>query len=436
MPVTRARFGQSPRSPHQISRRSSIILGTTGLGTTGLLALGQRRAPAADAPEPTAKNCILIWLNGGLSHLDTFDLKPEAPREVRGEFKSIRSKLDGVLLSEHLPRTGDVLDRCTLLRAVTSLEGNHDRATRYMLTGWRPTPALEYPALGCVVARETKKPAELPPYIAIPAEIKNAGCGYLSAEFEPFVVGGDPASRDFRVRDLHHRAPRDRFERRRRFLSELEGFSERLAGHPTDPHLEQAYRFIDSEAARRAFDLELEPPESRQRYGRTKLGQSCLLARRLVEAGARCVTVNDGGWDHHVNIFRTLSTGFPGKLPELDRAFAALIEDLDAHGLLQETLVVLMSDFGRTPKLNESGGRDHWPRAGSVVLAGGGVQRGYVHGRTDAHGELPADGAVSPADLAATIYHTLGIARDKEYRTPRGRPVAILDGGRVVEEIL
>lgn len=418
--------------PLIFSRRECLRIGAfsfLGLRAADLLALA--------SPSAKAKSCILVWLNGGPSHLDTFDLKPDAPREIRGEFKPIPTSLGGLQICEHLPRIAKGMNRCALIRSLTSPEGNHDRATHYMLTGWRPSPALVYPSLGSVAAKELGPGLELPIYIAIPAEIPYSGAGYLTAAFEPFAIGSNPARPGYQVRDLGISLPERRFERRKEMLKAVEELSGRLeASAARDANIAQAYRVLSSKEAHAAFDLSREKPETRGRYGYTTIGQSCLLARRLVEAGVKFITVNDDGWDTHQSIFKTLSTGFPGKLPELDMAFASLTQDLDERGLLASTLVVLMGDFGRTPKLNSAGGRDHWPRASSVVLAGGGIRRGSVHGASDANGELPAADPVEPQDIAATIYACLGIDSRKEYRTSLGQPVKVLERGNPVESIL
>ncbi len=397
----------------------------------------------AHARNPRAKSCILIWLNGGPSHMETFDLKPEAPSEIRGEFKPIASPLEGVRVCEHLPRTAKLLDRCTLIRSLTSPEGNHDRAAHYLLTGYRPTPALVYPSMGSVAAKEFGVGKALPNYVAIPTAAQYTGAGYLTAAFEPFAVNSDP-SRDFRVKDLESPVPDGRVDRRRAMLAAVDRLSKAVEEYPArDTFVEQAFGLVTSKESRAAFDLSREEPRARQRYGPTRIGQSCLLARRLVEAGARFVTVNDEGWDTHDNQFKRLAGTFNqgkmiyrGKLPDLDEAYSALLEDLEARGLLDSTLVVLMGEFGRTPKLNSIGGRDHWPRANSVLLAGGGVKRGMVVGETDAIGEAPASRPVLPEDLLATVYRLLGIDPEREHRTETGRPVKVLDRGEVVAEAL
>lgn len=409
------------------TRRQFLVGSVFGLTLADALAWGK---------ESRAKSCILVWLNGGPSHLDLFDLKPDAPVEIRGPFKPGRTPLDGVRVSEHLPLLAGMLDRCTLIRSVTSPEGNHDRASHYMLTGYRPTPALVYPALSSVVAKEFGVGKTLPNVIAVPTTPTYAGAGYLSGAFEPFACSS--------VKDLESPVPEDRLDRRRSMLAAVDKFCTAVEDLPArDTFVEQAFGLVTSKEARAAFNVSLEDGKTRGRYGGSRLGQSCLLARRLVEAGARFVTVNDEGWDTHQDIQKQLAGNFVngkyaygGKLPELDRAVSALLEDLEARGLLESTLVIVMGEFGRTPKLNTIGGRDHWPRANSVLMAGGGVKRGRVVGETDAYGELPADRPVGPEDVLHTVYHLLGIDADKEYRTSTGRPVKILDKGEVIREAL
>jgi len=416
-----------------LSRRSCLKIGAFGFLGLTTNAFERWSSPALR----TADRCILIYLNGGLSHLDSFDPKPDAPREIRGEFDTIPTSLDGVRVTSHLSKLARWLDRTALVRSITSPEGNHDRATHYMLTGWRPSPSLVYPSLGSVVARETQRQAALPSYVAIPAEIEYAGAGYLSAAFEPFELFSDPADDAFAVRDLTPAVRGPRMARRRRLLEELGELAPGLERDAArDANVRQAFRLLESPEARAAFDLGREERDVRQRYGHYSIGQSCLLARRLVEAGVSFVTVDDPGWDMHADLYRRMAGMHPGKLPEMDMAVAALLEDLDDRGLLERTLVVVTTDFGRTPKLNSIGGRDHWPRATSILLAGGGIRRGVVHGSTDRFGELPDEDPVSPADVACTIYRCLGIDVDKEYRTSLGRPVRISKDGRAIDGIL
>lgn len=393
-----------------------------------------------------AKSCILLWLDGGPSHLDTFDPKPDAPIEVRGPFKTLPTAIAGVALCEHLPQTAKVLNRVALIRSLTHELGNHDTGTRYLLTGHRPTPALEYPSLGSLVAREAGTGGVLPAYVAIPGDGVGgssgaARSGYLPGVFSAFNVGHDPG----RVRDLD--SPEGvsfaRDTRRRDWLKHLDSFARATETAPAvrdrDGFYEQAYRLLTSPEAKGAFDLSREPGRTRERYGPGRLGTGCLLARRLVEAGSRFVTVVDAGWDTHQQIARELpDSRFPGsgKLPALDRAYSALIADLEERGLLESTLVVLMGEFGRTPKLNALGGRDHWPRAGFACLAGGGVRGGQVIGSTDSFGELPRERPVSPPDLACSILTLLGIDPGRELTGPGGRPIRVLAEGEFIRELV
>jgi hypothetical protein len=398
------------------TRRALIQFGCFGWALPGLAA---RRA--------RARNCILVWLDGGPSHLDLFDLKPDAPREVRGEFKPAATPLDGLLICEHLPRIAKRAGRLAFVRSLTSVEGNHDRASCHYLTGYHPSPAVTYPSVGAVVNCKFGPAKDLPLYIAVPAPPQYGGAGYLGAAWGPFSgFRGEAAD-----------GPGSRRLKMLRTLDELCRDIERNeASGARDALYEQAYRLMASPDAKRAFETDLEPEAVRSRYGGHALGRGLLTARRLIEAGARLVTVKDDGWDTHQDNFTRLTQGWPGKLPGLDQAYAALIEDLESRGLLDETLVVLMGEFGRTPRINASAGRDHWPRANTVVLAGGGIRRGVVFGKTDAYGELPDEHGVEPEDLLATVYHLLGIDPDEEFKAPGGRPLKILSRGTKIEGIL
>ncbi len=431
-----------------VTRRDFVRVGgltALGLGLTDLLRL---RAAAAD--ESKARRCILIWLDGGPSHLETFDLKPEAPAEVRGPFQPISTNVPGIQICELMPRTAQMMDRVAIVRSVTSPLGEHNFGTHYLMTGYKPTPVLEYPSIGSVVAHLQSSESVLPKHIAVPTFRvgggRLSGNGFLPDEVKPFSIGGDPAKADFRVRDLDFYPGIDgsRIERRREFLSALDRFSghvEQSGNAPADPQFEQAYRLITSRDAKKAFDLGDEPREVRQRYGGRTIGQSCLLARRLIERGVPFVTVNNPGWDTHQDAYTRLKEGYTGAkipvglIPSLDTAFAALVEDLAERGLLDETLIVVMGEFGRTPKLNTSGGRDHWPRVFSVALAGGGVRGGQVVGESDSVGESPADREVTPADLACTIYTLLGLDPQHNLHTADGRPVHLSRDGKVIHEL-
>jgi hypothetical protein len=426
------------------SRRDVLHLGVLsclGLSLTDLFRL--RAAQAGDGPGKPAKavSCIFIWLDGGPSHLDTFDLKPDAPAEVRGEFKPIDTNVAGIRICEHLPRTAKVMNHVTLLRSLTHELGNHDTGSHYLLTGHRPTPVTEFPSIGSIIARETGFLGVMPPYVAVPSAVKFAGPGYLPGAYSPFSVGGDPSRGDYRVLDLTppEGVSFDRLEQRRAMLQTLDGFSRYVEQTPAtasrDAFYEQAYRLMTSPKAKEAFNLSREPAAIRASYGPSRIGASCLLARRLVESGSRFITVVDSGWDMHSQIFKALPDAlFPGsgKLPALDRAYAALLIDLSERGLLDSTLVVLLGEFGRTPKINSNGGRDHWPRAGWACLAGGGVKGGQVIGATDANGEVPSDAPIRPEDLATSVLRLLGVDPNKEYITPAGRPMKILERGEMI----
>jgi len=393
-----------------------------------------------------AKSCILLWLDGGPSHLETFDLKPQAPAEVRGPFRPIATAVSGIQICEHLSETARVMNHLTVLRSLTSPLGEHGLANHYLLTGYEPVPTLAYPHLGSALAalRPTAADAILPPYIALPSA-GGVGAGFLGAAGEPFVIGRDPARPDFHVPDLdlYPEVDVNRLERRREFLQALDRWQARVeAQAPTDSAFGQAFRLVTSPEAKAAFDLTQESPQTRARYGPRTFGQSCLLARRLVERGVPFVTVHSAGWDTHQNLVRDLREGYAGAdpgvglLPTFDRGFAALIQDLADSGRLEETLVVAMGEFGRTPKINPQGGRDHWPRVFSAVVAGGGVRGGQVLGASDRVGESPADQPITPRDLAFSIYSLLGLDPHHELLTPDGRPVPLNQGGQLIQGLV
>ena len=414
------------------------FLAGVGLSLTDWFRL---RARAAAATTPHSTSCIMIWLDGGPSHLDTFDLKPDAPREIRGEFDPIATSVDGIQICEHLPRTARIMQEVALVRSLTHELGNHDTGSHYLLTGHRPTPVVEYPSLGSIAARELPVAGAMPPYVAIPETVRAGRAGYLPQRFSPFSLGGDPSKPNYRVRDLD--PPADvslsRVVDRQEVQRQLDAFSREIEESGTtrdrDAFYEQAYRLIVSPQAKAAFDPSAEPARMRQRYGRSRIGTGCLLARRLIESGVRFVTVVDKGWDMHQQIFKAMPDALfrgSGKLPALDQAYSALITDLKERGLLSTTLVVLMGEFGRTPKINNAAGRDHWPRAGFVCFAGGGVRGGQVIGATDSSGETPIEQPVRPEDVAFTMLHSLGIDPEKEYQAPGGRPLKIQgDGGLI-----
>lgn len=394
-----------------------------------------------------AQSCILIWLDGGPSHLDLFDLKPDAPKEIRGPFSPITTNVGGIEVCEQLPRTAKLMDKVALVRSMTSPLGEHNFASHYLLTGYKPNRALTYPSIPSVQKHLSQTRSSIPTNVAIAKPNGMIGSGYLPESTMPFIVQGDPSRPDFHVKDLESPAGMTsaRLDRRRMFRNAVDDFArqteDRIAeSGNTDSAFDQAFRLVQSSQARAAFDLQQESQSDRNRYGRHLIGHGCLMARRLVEAGAKFVTVTDRGWDTHEDIYLRLKEGFTGgtagKIPKLDQAYSALLSDLADRGLLDSTLVILMGEFGRTPKLNPRGGRDHWPGAFSVALAGGGVTGGQVIGSSDDHGERPAERPISPADLVRTIYRLIGIDGDLELHTSDGRPVQVNRDGKVIEDLV
>ena len=415
-----------PRMHHSRPDRRTLLryglASGVGLWTTPLLAArGLTPEPAAKA-----KAVIHIFLSGGLSHHDTFDPKPHAPVEIRGDFRTVKSKLDGEPLADTLRQTSAIADRLCLIRSMTHGEAAHERGTHNMLTGYRPSPAITYPSMGSVFAHELGSQKALPPYVCVPnANISPyLGTGYLSSAFAAFAVGSEPRTSGFKVRDLNSPRGLDdaRRARRRRFLGMIDD----------EAFYDQAYELIESDKAREAFNIRKEKSSVRNAYGMSNIGQRLLLARRLVEGGVRWISVLDGGYDHHRNIVPALR----GRMGPLDLGYSALIKDLDRRGLLDSTLVVLTSEFGRTPRMNRDGGRDHWPKVFSVVLAGGGAKRGIIPGRSDATGAEPEDDPVTPPDLAATIFHLAGINPEHKLMSPGDRPIDIVRNGVVQKGLI
>jgi uncharacterized protein (DUF1501 family) len=432
-----------------LSRREFLRVGglsALGLSLPAFLRLRQQAAAASTpAPRRSAVNCILLWMQGGPSHIDTFDPKPAAPAEIRGEFATIPTRHAGVRVCEHLPLLARQFDKLSLIRGHDPKNGSHGVADHLMMSGRPFNPAMAFPCYGSVVARERGYRDGMFPFVQLGRNIDrrfNGGvAGFLGDQYNPFEVHEDPSAAAFRVRDLSLPAgpAADRLRRRHAMLSAMDRprsqTEETLspAVQARDAFYERAYSLITSPAARRAFAIEQESTRVRDAYGRNTLGQSCLLARRLIEAGVHFVTVTDGGWDTHQNNFRSLRDRL---LPRLDRAYAALLQDLHDRGLLDSTLVVWFGDFGRTPKVNPSAGRDHWSTAGVACMGGGGVRLGEVVGATNAQGEVVVDSPVTPQDLAATIYQALGIPLHTWYRAQDGRPIELVPEGRPVRQLV
>ena len=428
--------------PKHFSRREFMHVGLVGgLGLT-LADFMRIKAHGAqkyyDTVEGPAKSVIHIYLPGGMAHQESFDPKPYAPLEYRGPFKSIKTSIPGVHFSENFKETAKIADKITVCRSMTHGEAAHERGTHNMFTGYKPSPAIKFPSFGSVVSHEYGSRKNLPPYVCVP-NVPNefAGSGYLSSSYGPFGLGSDPAQGGFKVRDLAlpKEINNDRFSKRRSLLNTVDDHFRQIeksdALGAMDKFYNDDYSLISSKEAREAFDMTKESEKVKDRYGKNQAGQRMLLARRLVESGVRFVSLTYGGWDMHQNI----EAGFNKQGPELDKAYATLISDLDERGLLDSTLVMLSSEFGRTPKINKDSGRDHYPRVFSVALAGGGITRGQVYGSSDAFATAPEEDPLSVEDLATTVYDRIGIVADKELMAPGDRPMEIVDGGKVIKEI-
>ena len=420
-----------------MSRRNFIRVGA--LAPLGL-SLPQLMAAHAGPRPARAKSVILIYLGGGLSHHDSFDMKPEAVEQIRGKYKSIATTVPGLNICELLPKTAQVMHKLTLVRSGTHENDHHETATNWVLSGRFGTPFGDHPAIGAIVAHETGFSGAVPPYVAVP---KNPSFTWelgksvwLGGRCESFKAG-NPNEANYRVRDLSAPAGStpQTLERRKTLLAAVDQLADKVKQNDQiatyDEFSRKAAEMVLSPQSQAAFAIDREEATTRDEYGRNEFGQSALLARRLVENGVRFVTVNYAGWDHHDAIFKSLDK----KLPEFDQGYSALINDLDQRGLLEDTMVLTMGEFGRTPKVNDKAGRDHWGRAGSMLWAGAGVARGHVIGATDKNGAFVTDRPVRPADVAWTVYESLGIDPAKELLTPEGRPVSILAEGATVSEL-
>jgi hypothetical protein len=421
------------------NRRNFLRVGgltSLGLGLPGLL---QSQADA-DTKSRRAKSVILVYLGGGLSHHDSFDTKPDAIAEIRGKYQPIKSNVSGLMVSELLPMMSRAMDKVCLHRGGSHNNDHHETATNWVMSGRFGSAFGDWPAMGAVAAHESGFPGTLPPYVAVPRNPsftwELGKSAFLGGRYESFKAG-DPNQKGFRVRDMSQSEPINEVRSRRRqsLLQAVDGLARRIEGNDQltayGQFQRRATEMVLSGEARDAFAIDKERDKLRDRYGRTTFGQSCLLARRLVERGVTFVTVNSGGWDHHSKIW----DGLERMLPDFDQGFSALVEDMHQRGLLDDTLVVAMGEFGRTPKINKDAGRDHWAPAASLLFTGAGVKPGRVIGATDKDGSQVTDSPIRPADVAYTVLRSLGINPRKQLRTPDGRPVEILDEGEVIEAL-
>ena len=428
-----------------VTRRSFLRVGFLGLA--GLTLADHLRLKAAAAVQGNAAHrdtsVILLWLGGGPSHLDMYDLKPDAPVEFRGEFKPISTNVPGTQIGEHLPLQARHMDKMSVVRSVTHTNAGHGMGTHWMLTGYVPTIEINdnlNPSCGSVVSKmRGANRRRMPSYVCLPGPPPSANAAYLGAAYNPFTPGSDPNNPGFQVRDLRltPRVDLDRFRNRQELLRGIDKLRRDVDVQGTALGLDQFYRdafeIVTSRECRDAFDIHREDPRLRDRYGRNSWGQSALLARRLVEAGATYVTVNMGGWDTHSNNFQSLKTR---NLPQYDQALAALLEDLFDRGIDQKVLVITYGEFGRTPRINAQAGRDHWPGAMSVVFAGGGLKMGQMIGTTDGKAEYPKTRAVGPQDVLATMYHVLDIDYRHVFYDAAQRPIPILNEGKPIAELI
>ena len=425
-----------------VTRRDMLKVGAMGFLGLSLPEFLALKAHAAESKPHAARgkadrdvSVIMLWMAGGPSHVDTFDPKPKADSKIKGPFEAVETNVSGVFIGEHLPKLARQMDKMAILRSVSHGDGAHERAEHYMQTGYLPLPTLEFPSYGSVIAHEKGVQNNLPAYIQVLGGANGQGAGFLGGSFNPFYAG-NPGDPNYRVGDLQlpGGVTQARLDRRRRLLGAIDSLkgAKSDAIKSMDTFTDRAYGLVTSKQSQEAFELGKEPDKLRDEYGRNGFGQSCLLARRLVESGVRFVTITMGGWDMHSNVFPSLQNGM---LPSLDQGYATLLRDLQARGMLENTLVVWMGEFGRTPELNMNQGRDHWPNAMSVVMAGGGVKGGQIIGSTDERGMGPASRPVHVEDIAASLYHSVGLDPNKEYITPTGRPIKLANEGSVIHEL-
>ena len=438
-------IGRGSRTCDGVSRRTFLRVGGLAVGGLSLPWLLRREAQAAASGSAAPRKAVIqLWLAGGPSHLDTYDLKPTAPAEIRGEFKPIATNVPGVQISEHLPRQARIMDKLAVVRSAYHTNAGHGMGSQWMLTGYQPTIEVNdniYPSTGSVVAR-VRGPNQpgLPAYVNLPHFLGLGKAAYLGASYNPFAPDSDPNTDGFQVRNL--KLPgvvgAERLGRRRELLGELDKIRRDIDTRGDLKGLDVFYReglqMVTDDRAQRAFDIAREPVALREAYGRNDLGQCCLLARRLVEAGVTYVTIQaGGGWDTHADNFKQLKNKL---LPNYDQALTALVSDLCDRGLQQEVLVMAMGEFGRTPRINGGAGRDHWPGAMSIVYAGGGLKMGQVVGSTNANGEYPTTKPYTPGCVLSTMYHALGIDYHEAFYDQAQRPLAILSEGEPIAELV
>ncbi len=433
------------------TRRDFLRVGTAGfLGLN--LSMSRLLEAAAKGEIDKSKSDVsflFIFLKGGLSTIDTFDMKPGAPSEIRGPFNPIRSNVPGTHVCEHIPQTAKVMDKFSLIRSFGHRNAGHGPADHYMFTGYHPAggfngglkPNNQHPSMGSVIANQLGPRGPIPPYVCLPNMHNSGSAAYLGAKAAPFTIEADPSSPGFVVPDLQPplSVAAARVDDRRALLAKVDRFQKSVEAKANRSTRElgvfsrRATELMTSRKAKEAFDIHKESPKLRDAYGRTTLGQSCLMARRLVEAGVRCVTVDHSNWDTHYHNFRVLKEDL---LPKFDMAIPTLFNDLHDRGLLKKTVVVVTGEFGRTPKINKDAGRDHWSRGFTVAIGGGGIQGGRVIGKSNKWAEEPAENPYGPEDLCATVYHLLGINPQGEMHTPEGRPVMLTNNGRIIKELL
>lgn len=437
-------LGMPFRVPSVQDRRTFLKVGALALGGLTLPDLLAARARGAQSPGSYRKSVILIWQAGGPSHIDMYDLKPNAPAEVRGEFKPISTNVQGIQISEHLPNQAKVFDKMAVVRSAFHTNAGHGMGSQWMLTGYQPTIEVNdniFPSTGSVVAklRGSNMPG-LPAYVNLPRVLSLGKAAYLGASYNPFAPDANPNEASFQVRNLKlpGRVDAERLERRKQLVSDLDTIRRDLDAKGDMNGLDTFYRdameMVTNTKAQQAFDVNRESVKVRDRYGRNDLGQCCLLARRLVEAGVTFVTVQaGGGWDTHGNNFTELKRRL---LPQFDSAVASLVEDIYDRGMQDDVLVLAMGEFGRTPKINKDAGRDHWPGAMSVLYSGGGLKMGQMIGTTNALAEYPTSKPYTPGCVLSTMYHALGIDHKHVFYDQAQRPMPVLSEGEPIKELV